>query len=579
MPVIEALNDVELKLQVGAVRVPLAPLMARRRQSNADGEAPQGRAFVPPTIVAPDLGASLQLMPVRSLALRELIEQASSGHVRVVLPLPREKLGKGPFKIDLGAGHEAIIELEVEDNAIVRDQVHGSIEPAVDLPLGTSFQGLYLDDSGDIIASIDNFIDINLTRWSGRVPRIPPDLDTLLSMVFDRPRSEDTGDADKKKLDLSGLRVFASNVRPHGTRVLEIGGIGRVRLGQSTLLDIEYSAERLAVRGRAELVDAFIEGSGFALHGVRGTCQLAFELVGPRGARTLSLTISDVDLCVESGILRTRNGSHLHIGSASIDDGDLTLRVAPEAGLELAARARHVCGDIAGGQLVFEVGGQRTAVHLSRTRAEGVVEVTGKRVALDLDVASDELRVNTMTADLGVVQLAATDVSAGGRGRFVGATDQGFRFAGELEASAEVGGTTLTVDELTASLDTGSRAVLRVADFALTPLGLNELHASGGVHLRLHAGRLPLGRAAAIDFRHGAEGEARLREIRFDADDRFPTIVSSLRLDASSDPLTIGTTVELPPGDACVVADVNLAPDGTLSVEQLTVTLSLAGDA
>jgi len=580
MAIVESLDGVELSLRIGSVRVPLEPLTREPpTAAKGAGTAPQakGAELRAPRIEAPEFAKTFQLQPMQKIALQELLQKARSADVKIILPLPRQVVGSGVAKLDLTSGHDAIISLHVEDRIILRDETRGTIQPAVDLPLGVAFNGLYLSDDGDVKAELDNFVDINLSRWSKRVPQIPRRIDELLSMIFDRPKRDDD-EKSKSKLDLSELRVEARHVEPRAEAVLDLGPMGRAGFGPETLLDIDWSREKLSIRGRAHVADGHVEGKGFAASKINGQCQIEVTMTGPKGARHLEVTVHDLDLHVDSGIVVTPNGSRIVLGEARVDDGDIEVSISPEHGVEVSAHLAHIHGLVDGGVISFKIADEATTLKISPTRIDGGIQVDGRRIALDIGVDAGQLTIDRTEAHLGLVDLDLTEVVAGGKGHLTGATDAGFLFTGALETRANAAGTRFHLEGASGELAPGSRARLVVRELFVAPDGLQSLEADGAVAIRLHSGRVPLGSAAALEFVDGAEGKATLRSLEVARGRPWPIVDVGIEVIAGSAPFTLGQLVDLPSGHAVVSADVSLDGEGVLSVADAAVTLAIDDD-
>ena len=235
MTLVPTLRNAELSFRAGPIDVPLEPLVGKRSK----GE--HARDLVAPKLSPPNVSESFEMEPVRELALRELIRQADAGKVRVMIPLPKQKLSIGPVSLDLTAGHSAVIELEVDTARVLRKKTKGTIEPPIRMPLGLSFQGLYLNEHGEVIADIANFPDVNLSRWSDQVPQIPSTLDEVLDLLFpDKSDQESKASNESKEskepsskgekrgepIDFSGLTVEARSVQPRCVEALDLGHVG-----------------------------------------------------------------------------------------------------------------------------------------------------------------------------------------------------------------------------------------------------------------------------------------------------------------------------------------------------------------
>ncbi len=366
MTLVPILRNAELSFRAGLIEVPLEPLVSR----GSSGEG--SRDLVAPKIAAPDLADSLEMEPVRQLALRELIRQADSGKVRVAIPLPKQKLSVGPVSLDLTAGHAAVIELEVDTARVLRKKTRGTIEPPIRMPLGLSFQGLYLNDYGEVIADIANFPDINLSRWSDQVPQIPSTLDQVLDLLFpEKPPAEEAPPpaeekADKPEpIDLSGLTVEARAVQPRCVEPLDLGEVGLVMLGKETKIDVEYSRTALIIRGHAHLERSHIAGRGFSLEGVSAAGDGEWRLFGEDGNKEMYLGVSDAWVRAERARVSLGEDGELVFGPTVLSGVEIVVRSGFEP--ELSLSAEHLTSELAGGRILV----------LHRREAGGRLALTG----------------------------------------------------------------------------------------------------------------------------------------------------------------------------------------------------------
>jgi hypothetical protein len=566
MTLIPTLRNAELSFRAGHIDVPLEPLVGKRKRT-------EGRDLKAPSFAAPELGKSFAMEPVREVALRELIRQADSGRVRVTLPLPKQKFSVGPVSLDLTAGHAAVIELEVDTARVLRKKTKGTIQPAVRMPLGLKFQGLYLNEHGEVIADIENFPDINLTRLSDQVPQIPSTLDQMLDLLFPEKKPAKPSGGEPKKgesLDLSGMTIEARSVQPRCIEPLDLGQTGRVMLGKTTQLDVEYSQTALVIRGRAHIEKAQLAGRGFVFEGVTASGDGEWRLVGRDGAKEMQLLFESGTVRAEKAKISFGDDGELSFGNAELSGVKIVFRTGADP--ELTLIADHLAGELEGGRIGFKVGGQPAVAELAPARARGRIAFEKGQVAFTLDVEGAQVTVPQLTADLGLVRLDVTQLVARGSGQLAGSSEE-VTFSGELEAAADVASSHLMLGDLGATLAPGSRGTIRVTEVAVDRSGLSGLIASAALELRLHSGSIPIGPRSVVRFSAGAQGTVELGRVALSTGQRWPYIDGRFRVEAGSDPVAIEELLELPPGKAKVQARLTLEPSGHLMLSNLEMNL------
>lgn len=594
---IPTLRQVDLGFKVASVEIPLTTFVKRGEGSN---KGPSSPAFVPP-----EVGDSLELLPRRDLALRELLSHANSGHARLFLPLPRRELKGGPITIDLTGGHEMIFDLEVVDTQVLRDKTHGTIEPPIPLPLWTSFKGIYLNSRGAVIADIDKFVDINLSLWSDSVPRIPTSLDEVLDLLFadagksddeaeeveqederdEEARSDDaqgeqeaSGEDEGTGVDWSKLRVEARGVTSRAARPLELGRAGQLVLAKGTRLDVDYSKVDLWVRGRGVVEAAGFEGKGFVLRGISGEGEFSWRLLGEGEDKRMELRVEGAEAELAQGHLTLPDGSQLRLDRSRLRGVSLTLTTSQE-GMTFSVEVEKASVDLAGGKVFLTVAGQRTEVNLSPLHAEGRIAVSNEGIELDVELSEVALEVPATTVDLGVVTLDVSALSLCGAGRFSGRSSEGYRFTGEVEARGDIADSSFNLEQLSARLAQGSVIALRVTDLATDPEGLNALSGSGEATLRLKSGAIPIGPESKVHFSRGAEGTLKIESVKLPSrKGAWPELKGSVRVRAISEPISIRTFASLPAGEAHLGALVALDEAGLLRLSDLAMSLRSAAE-
>jgi hypothetical protein len=253
--------------------------------------------------------------------------------------------------------------------------------------------------------------------------------------------------------------------------------------------------------------------------------------------------------------------------------GDVEIVVRSGAQPELTLMAETISTELVSGKMQLSVGSKPAVVHLAPARASGKAMYARSKLTFDLAVEGASATVPQMTADLGLVELDVTQLSARGSGRLSGSTDE-LSFSGDLEATADVASSHLLLGELGATLAPGSRGSIRVTELAADAHGLIGMIASATLQLRLHSGSIPLGPRAVLRFSGGAEGTVDLHTLALGAGQRWPYVDGTVRLEAGSDPVAIENLVEVPAGRAKVQARLTLDPTGHLVLSDLDMNLS-----
>jgi hypothetical protein len=576
------LEGAELAFRVRFVDIPLEPLLAERTSApSVQAEGAQrakahGRSEAQASWqgwVAPRIEVSAEpiaIEPAKDLALREIIRQADSGRVEVVLPLPKKKLSRGPIAIDLTKGHAAVVELEVSGARVSRKKTKGTIEPKIQLPLGLEFRGLYLDEHGEIIADVAGFPDINLSRWSSAVPQIPATLDKLLDLLFPEAQPKPDAKSEKKEkaeeLDLSGLVVRARSVRPRCAEALDLGRLGRVMLGPNTALDVDYSAKELVVRGRAHVDGATFFGKGFRLDGVAAEGDAEWRLAGGE----MTLEIGNAWARIDRATVHVGEGT-LVLGPTTLD---FRLSYGGARGPRFSVHASHASTSLERGDLVLSIGGVPAKVVLDPMQASGELRMVDEQVDFDVTVQGAGARIAEAKADLGLVSLDVHNLKARGDGRVFGSSDGRFAFSGLLEAKADVASSHVSLGALGATLAGGSSGTIRVTELSASPSKLEALIASADLRVRLASGSIPIGPSSVLRFSRGAEGALSLATIAVTADRRWPHLRGRIAVDAASDPVSIAGLLDIPEGQSHVEAELELDSRGHLTLSRMEMKLS-----
>src|SRR5690606_30930898 len=344
------------------------------------------------------IGDTFKLRPLGKLNLKALLMQVENGHTTINLPLPRTRLEAGPLKVDLESGHEAIIELDVVE-AFIERSTHGRIEPPIDLPLGAGFEGLYLDDNGDVKADLRGLPDVNLSRWVDAVPRIPESLDEALASVCDRPPR--TEERKAPRLALSELRVEARGLTPRGLAPIRMGDAVEVMLGDGTLLDVEYHRNRVTIRGTAVLDGGAIQGEGFKAQQLSGRVTVAVKMTrdSPDQKFRYDVKASNLDLKIGELLVDLPGGGHFRIDDVRLDNGIIDLDTGRDE-RHLRVTLPVVTAQLHGGRVSVGIDGEQRWVEVGPLRIEGRVEI-GDGVGLVLSLAGFDLRLDDVSFDFG----------------------------------------------------------------------------------------------------------------------------------------------------------------------------------
>ena len=239
---ISRLKGARLAFQVERVDIPLDALQARFASD-------EDRRLLAPAVTIPDLGAALQLAPIRELALKELISHARTGKVTIDLPVPELEQSLAVTTLKIGPGHRAVLEVAFTDGNIALVEAHGPIEPPIPLPLGLAAKGVYLGRDGSIFVDIPNFPDINLSLV-GLGFRIPATVDGVLAI-------RSSADDSHNRLTAEGLRFGMNALEDSETCGVEFRLDGRwisedlrrersLEAGYDDYVGIEYEGGRLS---------------------------------------------------------------------------------------------------------------------------------------------------------------------------------------------------------------------------------------------------------------------------------------------------------------------------------------------
>ncbi len=581
-----------MTLQVGAVHIPLQTLLDRLPERES--------RLRPPRIGAPKLEDEFELKPMRDIAVREMLAHANSGTARVHLPLSPALIKKGPFKIEIPAEAEAIIDLSVVDGRIKRGKEHtkGNIEPDIGLPLGLKVRGIYLDeDDGSIIADIAKFPDINLSWLNVAKLRIPATLDGLLAMLFDRAeRAASASEARAKTLDdelsveteeeerppslaveLGGLRVEARSVTPRDEEVA-LGPLGALTLGPQTRLDVDYSAEALVVRGTVDINGANLSGAGFSVRGLEALGEGTATLTRTDEERRLRLEYSCHEASCVGASVRLLDGSRFELGPSRVEDLAIAFERSPD-GVHWEISSRKLNGRLAGGTMMMFIAGKAHPIQLAEMDVEGALKLSDRYgFELDAEVKGAHMAMESLALPLGVLDLETSTIEAVATGR-LSASRKHYSFAGSLAISTDMKNGSLLAGPVRAEFLDETNVNLTITRFSGAET-LDELEGNGTLELRLASGAVPLGEGAAVTFSHGTTGTLALHAIRLESGATWPTIEAGAQVSAEADPFEIPGVARFRGGTVhAEVPSITMHPAGDLALADISVSLALDEDA
>jgi hypothetical protein len=565
-PVISRLKGARLAFQVERVDIPLDALQDRFASD-------EERRLMAPAVTIPDLGAALQLAPIRALALKELISHARTGKVTINLPVPEMEQSLAVTTLKIEPGHRAILDVGFTDGNIALVEAHGPIEPPIPLPLGLAAKGVYLGRDGSIFVDIPNFPDINLSLVG--LFRIPPTVDEVLEQFLGEKEDEaqPSSGAGDLAFDARDIQVEARNVIPRSDP-FHLGSAGEISLGDKTRLDVDFAADRLAVRGRVEMNSGELHGARWALRGISGMGTITSSLDGLEQLRGVA-----VDLQVHDGRF-----DHLHFSLA--DGTRLELEDVTVEGAELAysrrqgkerfrLSARRLAGRLLGGRVVLRIGDEAQPIELGPMRFDGGLTLSEKYFDLDGHLEGARLSTERLVLELGLARLDVAELAASASGRVKVSTDYGYSFTGTLHAEGAVRSGQVALGPIGGGLADGTRASLDITDIHGSGDGLDAFIASGTVDFALTSGAIPLGPSATVSFSRGGRGQLQLHEVELTPGARWPRIQASGHIVAQADPTVVEEIFEIPAGTAHVQAQsATLSEHGKLVLESLRTWLS-----
>ena len=566
--ILPTLRDTQLSFRIGSLEFSLPELLDGRK----------GRESTPGELEMPELKSGFSLRPIRKLALRELLSHAASGKVRIVLPLPQRSISAGPVTLDLRAGHQAVIELEVEDTCVIRDpqRTRGTIEPAIPLPLGATFRGLYLDKEGHVIADIENFFDLNLTRWVGQVPKIPANLDELWAALEGdgAPAESSSGRASQPPtLDLSELRVEAREVQARAQSPLSLGEAGEVLLGAETRLDIDYTQNELWVRGRVVLPAATLKGEGFTAEGLAGQAEISWRLSGEQGEREMELHVQKLQLGFASAAVDQDERLGLQLGTSRLDDAAFEVHSLSDGTHFSEARGR-LSLDLKQGHFAPVLDGRSCPIHFSPTAIQGSFAYSNRRLRLDLGVGNLGLAIPAAEMQFGAFRAAVQQLSTFGQGRLHFDHDEGLRFEGSLKLASAMGGSAVLLEKLSAELSENSKGRFELRRLVFSHGKLRALSFDGEIGLVLASGSVQLSPNQHLRFLPDTSGSLQIRKLELSPPSPWPEAEASLSLEADTDAVGQGPNVLLPAGNAGLRASFLATPAGLFRVHDVDIRLS-----
>ena len=608
------IRGASLAFEAAHIEIPLDDLLKSPGQSGLS--APK---ISPPSASASDVDVE----KLGDLALAEILSHARSGRARVRLPLRPTTMKRGPFSFTIPPGSEVVIDLEVEEDVILRQATRGSIVPALKLPLGVSIRGVYLDDEGNILADLAGFPDVNLSWLALNGLRVPASLREVIDMAFDqrdtrlfRPpptatstaqydgrivvvrdevlatgvvtSADDVGhiedksgpgdDASVQALDLDRLRVEARGVLPHLTP-LSLGRAGALTPGPNTVFDIDFSMEGMMVHGDVELVDGTLDVGGLKIRNIFGRGSFVVRLEGIRDVVGLSLQLQIENGEVGDASIALGDGTRVNVENAALENATIDVGWA-EGAITWKVTAPNVRASVANADIMMRIGTDLTPVRAGRAQVSGSARAGLDHFLVDLQVDGVDLEVDRVALELGIARLDLAKVKANATGRVKAGTDFGYTFSGTLAVDGAVDDGHIDAGPLQARLVDGSDGSLEIREIAASPDGLEALVARGRLDIRLASGTLPLGNVAALQFSRGGVGRIDLDDIRIQAGEAWPHIRGRANLIARADPVAFQGLVELPSGHGHVdLGGFALERDGRLCLSALRMWVSSEDDA
>jgi hypothetical protein len=583
MPAVAGLDDPEeppmigqtqLSLAIRSADVDLGALAARvndasRSSSSSRGSGPSVSVDVPKD--------ELELPPLGELTLREIISHADDGRAVIRLPIFPTTIKLGPLSAEIVDGTVVLIELEIKDGLILRDKTRGTVEPPIKLPLGTSLKGIYLSDSGDVVADIDNFPNVNVSLFALKGKKIPERLKDVLAMIFpDTPPGQEKPAEEAApgpvQFDVDHLTVEAFDVQPNDDPFVLGEGV-RAVLGPDTLLHITYEKTKLGLAGKAQIADGKILGDGFHLDGLKGDCNLAVVIPLAESKLPLTVEVRDLSTSIGGAEVELADGSALKLSTLRVSEGAVDLKRTSKK-LSIDVPRAKIQGKVDSGRLVVKVGDERVPVEAGPLDISGTVSFSDARGMVDVEVERGSIRLRDLEVPLAILSTHIHSADAELRGRLRYSTDAGVAFKGALEAAVDVDRGRLDMDVVHATVVEGTRASLSVREIDIGAKGLESLDATGEVSIVLASGSLPIGRTSSLSFTRGAEGRLALTKIQARAGGRWPFVEGTLGLSARSDACALDPLVEIPAGDAGLeIGNFTLDETGVLTLSDVAIAL------
>lgn len=533
-------------------------------------------------------GASDVAVDKSGVSLKKILAVADSGRAKVSIPLVPQTVRIGPFALEIEVGAHVVLELVVAPGGVIeRKETRGRLEPSLKLPLGVAVNGVYVDDSGNIVADLKGVPDLNLSLLALRGLRVPPTLDDLLALVFrdDAAREPDAKEPKEPKegksdsdayIDFGGIEVLAKDVRVKAG-ALDIGAGVVVDAGEGTRLDIAWSKGVLRIDGRVDVKQAHLTQPSFALDGVRGSARIALvvDVVGDGG---VDVSLDDVSAHV--------GAAHVEVGHSVVDvdavgtKAPAQVRVKTGGGQppRFSADLPGLVGTLRGGRIVVDVADRAVPISLRPGKVEGAVFVSEQRHKIDVVVDNVGVVVDDVAVraprDQPLVTFAVSQAAARATGRLVAANDSGVAFSGAISVDAVLKDAIVDVGPVHAE-GSGSAHVV-VDDVAVVPgVGIELLRMKGDVELTLRAGRVPLF-ASSLEVLPGARAKVGITCVELSAEHK-PIVEGNIDVDASAAAAVIDAALLTVPPSVCglrvgrfVVRDGRFVAEGLRSFIHVT---------
>jgi hypothetical protein len=543
------LDNARLSFRADFLRIP-ADVWRGRLLANGMSES----KLATPNINPPQIQDAASLLPIRDLALRELIRHANAGKIIAQIPLREAEKRIGPLSIAIPAQTKAVIEMAIDNGNIIFDAAKGQLKPHLQLPLGFVFRELYVDDSGDIIVDIENFPDLNLSWLSLGGLRVPKTLDELLALVFPENETEvePRASANLDYIDLDKLFVSARDISPRPTP-FSLGDLGVMPLSPNTKLNIDFQTSKLSLDGFVQVDGAHLQSQHLALDGLRGIGTTEFEILNRQDLQSIHLLVNASEGAIEQCQFKQKDGTQLDIGETMIRDGRLQVSKGFEqsfADMQWNFGAKHVAGTVNGGNVIFRIGETPHALKINSVNYSGRTELSHHHYLIDGTLDHASLTMEHLMLDLGIAWLSLRNVTASGSGRLNSATNCGGAFSGKWTLSGDVYEGQFRIGDFRAGISKPTRVILEVQELAFSDQGIEILNAQGVLEVSLESGRIPLGRKGEVRFSRGGHGKIYFSEIAFTDQGAYPQIKGHFDITANADSVDFDGLVQLPQGIA-----------------------------